>query len=445
MERFSKTTSHKNNPALSKDTMTDDFLSSYLAYASDTEVPAVFHRWAAISSIGAYLGRRYYFNHGHFQINPNMYCMLVGSPGTRKSTAIKLIKKLIVQAGYNTIAADKTTKEKFILDLSGEIDDTTIKSPKQVEDFLDQNLWGTDEETQNSTKPDAEIFVMADEFNDFFGNGNVEFISLLGTLWDYSGIYSNRIKNGKSVSVCNPTVSILGGNTPTSISVAFPPEILGQGFFSRLLFIYGEPNGKRITFPKSPDPLITADLVRCLQTIRSTCIGPAALSSGAETLLDRIYQTDTRVNDVRFDAYSTRRFSHLIKLCLITSASRHSRIIEERDVIYANTILSHAEHFMPKALGEFGKSKNSDVTHKILSLIERGDKPYTVKEILKHVSSDIEKISDLGTLLQKLVESDKIQTVPGVGFLAKKMIRQETNSGFVDYSLLTKEEREMVI
>lgn len=92
--------------------MNDEFLSSYLAYASDTEVPAIFHRWAAISSIGAFLGRRYYFSHGHFEINPNIYCMLIGSPGTRKSTAIKLIKKLIKTAGYDTIAADKTTKER---------------------------------------------------------------------------------------------------------------------------------------------------------------------------------------------------------------------------------------------------------------------------------------------------------------------------------------------
>ncbi len=182
-----------------------DFLSSYLAYASDTEVPAVFHRWAAITSVGAYLGRRYYFHHGHFTIFPNMYTMLVGTSGTRKSTAIKLFKKLLVQAGYDTIAADKTTKEKFILDLSGESDEaadlTKTGKAGKMEDFLSQNLWGTDEE-QAASKPDAEIFVMADEFNDFFGNGNVEFIvflALFGTILAFTAIGLRMVNQFLSV------------------------------------------------------------------------------------------------------------------------------------------------------------------------------------------------------------------------------------------------------
>jgi hypothetical protein len=370
--------------------------------------------------------------------------MLVGASGTRKSTAIKLFKKLLVQAGYSTIAADKTTKEKFILDLSGEsdVEDSAIKSGQQMEDFLSQNLWGTDEE-QAATKPDAEIFIMADEFNDFFGNGNVEFISLLGTLWDYSGIYRNRIKNGKSVSICNPTVSILGGNTPTGLALAFPADVLGQGFFSRLLFIYGEPNGKRITFPKSPDPEHTKALIESLGRIRASCIGPANLSTSAEKLLETIYHTNSGISDVRFDSYSTRRFGHLLKLCLITSAARYSKRIEERDVIYANTILSHAEHFMPKALGEFGKAKHSDVSHKIIQLVERDYAIVSFKEIWKEVNQDLEKMTDLSTLLQNLVAADKLQSIPGKGFVANRRVMKEDADGTVDYSLLTEEERKM--
>lgn len=419
----------------------EDFLSSYLQYASNTEVPATYHRWCAIAGLGAFLGRRYYFNHGHFDIHPNIYCMLVGVSGTRKSTAIKLIKKLLTEANYTTFAAEKTTKEKFILDLSGEEDDTSFGARPKVkaEDFLDKNLWGDEE----ATKPDAEIFIAADEFNDFFGNGNVEFISLLGTLWDYHGVYRNRIKNGKSVSINNPTVSILGGNTPTNLAFAFPPEIIGQGFFSRLLFIYGEPNGRRITFPKPPDPAFTKYLLGRLLHIRSTTYGNARLSTAAEKLLEKIYSKSIGVNDVRFESYTTRRFSHLLKLCLITSASRGAREITDFDVVYANTILTHAEHYMPKALGEFGKAKHSDVSHKIVTLIESHLGVVPFKEIWKHVSSDLEKMSDLATLLQNLVAADKIQSIAGRGFLPNKALIAEVSSDTVDYSLLTDEEKEM--
>jgi Protein of unknown function (DUF3987) len=429
---------------MSKDS--GDFLSSYLHYAANSEVPAIFHRWAAISGVGAFLGRRYYLSHGHFTIYPNTYAMLVGASGTRKSSAIKLFKKLLQATGYDTIAADKTTKEKFILDLSGESDEqaSTVKSPKQVEDFLSQNLWG-DEEEELSTRPDSEMFIMADEFNDFFGNGNVEFISLLGTFWDFNGIYRNRIKNGKSVSIINPTISILGGNTPTGISYAFPPEIIGQGFFSRLLFIYGEPSGRKIAFPVAPQESETSKIIESLKHIRATSFGESNITPGARKLLESIYQVGFGVPDIRFESYSTRRFSHLLKLCLITSACSYSKVIDEHAVIYANTILAHAEHFMPKALGEFGKSKNSDVSHKILALIERSYEVITFKEIWKHVSNDLEKMGDLATLLQNLAEADKLQAIPGKGYLAKRRVIDDSFSKFIDYSLLTEEEIRMTV
>jgi hypothetical protein len=421
---------------------TGDFISEYISYASESsEVPATFHRWAVISGIGAMLGRQYYFNHGHFTLYPNTYCMLIGSPGTRKSSAIKLMKKILIEAGYNTIAADKTTKEKFLMDLAGETGEENKKlSPDEL---LDQNLFG---DSDGSPGADAEIFIMADEFNDFFGNGNIEFISLLGTLWDYSGVYKNRIKNGKSIAVTNPTISILGGNTPTGFSLAFPTEILGQGFFSRILLIYGEPNGKRIAFPKAPSQQSTYNLIKSLKELRLHALGAATLTTTAERLFEKIYSHRIHVDDVRFESYSNRRFTHLIKLALITSAARRSSRMEEQDIIYANTILTYVEQLMPKALGEFGKAKHSDVSHKIISLAESAEHVITFKEIWRHVNNDLEKMQDLSTLLQNLVAADKLQAVPGgKGFLPRRRVIEYSDSSLFNYELLTEEERKLVI
>lgn len=411
-----------------------DFFSQYLEYTSGIEPPAVFQRWCAISGIGAYLGRQFYFQHGHFVIYPNTYTMLIGSPGTRKSTAIKLMRSLLVQSGYGTIAAEKSTKEKFLLDLSGE-GDGNLSS----DDILDQNLFG-----DGAGKSDAEMYIMADEFNDFFGNGNIEFVSLLGTLWDFSGTYRNRIKNGKSVDIHNPTVSILGGNTPTGFSLAFPTDILGQGFFSRILLIYGEPNGKRIPFPERPSEEATAGIIEQLRRIKSSVFGPAELTPDAKRLLDKIYHLNPTVDDVRFESYSNRRFIHLIKLCLIHCAARESNSISEQDVVYSNTVLTHSESFMPRALGEFGKGKNSDVTHKVLQVISGFEGVATFKDIWCHVHSDLEKMGQLQEILVNLHAADKIQSVPDLnGYLPKRRIALAEDASIVDYSLLSAEERRM--
>lgn len=418
----------------------DDFFNHYISYMADSagEVPAFFNRWSLISGIGALLGRKYYLSHGNFQINPNIYCMLIGSPGTRKSSAIKLLKKFMLAAGYDKIAASKTTKEKFLMDLAGIGEDD---SSADTQSILDQKLWGDDPEI----KEDAELFVMADEFNNFFGNGNIEFLSLLGELWDCDGIYESRTKNFKAVKVYNPTVSILGGNTPTNLALAFPPEIIGQGFFSRILLIYGEPNGRKIAFPKVPSAAAAGEIVEYLRRIKALS-GGVTLSDEAEKLLERIYTEITGFPDVRFESYSTRRFNHLIKLCLITAASRLSNKIERGDVIYANTVLVHTEHLMPKALGEFGKSRNSDISHRIITLLESADGLMTFKDIWKHVSSDLEKMQDLATMLQNLVSADKIQNVKvgaTAGFLVKRLLKLEHNTEFVNFDLLTPEERKL--
>lgn len=408
----------------------DSFISQYLSYTSDSEVPITFNRWATISGIGAILERNLHIPFGHSQLFPNQYAMLIGSAGTRKSSAIKLMKSIMVRAGYTTISAERTSKEKFLLDLSGH-EDTPMGSG---DDILEKNLFGDLNESE--TRPMA---IMADEANDFFGLGNIEFLSMLGSLWDWSGPpYQNRIKTGKSVSIPNPTITIFAGNTPVGFSQAFPPEILGQGFFSRLLLIYGEPNGRKIAFPRTPPESETTEIVRALQLIKSYHQGALQISDTATTLLEYIYNNNVPINDLRFDSYSNRRFTHLLKLCIIVAASQYSKSVTESIVIEANTYLSYIENLMPKALGEFGKSRNSDVTHKILGFIEAHD-GCTLKDLIKLVSSDLEKTSDIGDIIRKLSSSEKIQTINGI-FLPMRKKGLVDTSGTIDLSYLTPEE-----
>jgi hypothetical protein len=100
--------------------MDDDFISAYLDYIGETEAPTLYHRWCALAALGTYLGRQYSLKFGHSNLHTNLYVMLIGVPATRKSTAIKIAKKLMVSAGYSHLSSDRTSKEKFLLDLAGE-------------------------------------------------------------------------------------------------------------------------------------------------------------------------------------------------------------------------------------------------------------------------------------------------------------------------------------
>lgn len=413
----------------------DNFLQQYLSYVGETECPTIYHRWCCLSMVGTYLGRTYNLEHGHFNLNPNLYVMLIGAPGARKSTAIKIAKTIIKGAGYTSISAERSSKEKFLLDLAGE-DIGNTSAQDSLDNLLDQNIWG---ESANGIN---EMYIACDEFNDFIGTGNIEFISILGSLWDYNGVYSNRIKTGKSVSINDPTISILGGNTPANFIRAFPPDILGQGFFSRLLLIHGESSGRRITFPKKPSIDSTNSLILNLQRVKASAIGTATLTKEAEKLLDKIYQTDKGLDDVRFESYSQRRFAHLLKLCLITSACSYSNSITTDHVVEANTILTHTEKYMSNALGEFGKSRNSDITHKIMQVLNNSYSPMSISELWIQVHKDLEKMTELAEMIRNLVQANRIVPANG-GFLAVKSIAEEINNDVLNYDYLTEEEREM--
>ena len=407
------------------------FFTSYLAYTSDSEVPVSFHRWSAIAGIGAILERNIYTEFGHSHIFPNQFSMLIGTSATRKSSAIKLMKSFLRKAGYDTIAAERTSKEKFLLDLAGD-------SPDSGDNILERNIFG-DSGNESDLRTMA---ILADEANDFFGISNMEFLSMLGSMWDWHGPpYSNRIKTGTSVLIPNPTISILSGNTPTGFATAFPPEILGQGFFSRLLLIYGESNGKRIAFPKTPEPAETFYITEFLKRIKSYHFGKLEYTPEAKRLLTNIYELAESMGDPRFDSYSGRRFTHLLKLCLVVAASKLETEINHDTVIQANTYLSYAESLMPKALGEFGKSRNSDLTHKVLSFIESGNDGLgvTLKEIMKTVSSDLDKPADMGDIIRKLSVAEKIQSIGGT-FLPMKKKGIKNKAGMIDVSYLTEEE-----
>ena len=418
--------------------MSEDFISAYLEYTANTEVPKFYHRWCCMSMIGAMLGREYNLPFGHSKINPNMFCMLIGEPGTRKSTAIKMSKKLLRATGYKQFSSDRSTKEKFLLDLENAEELATD------EDIISKQLFG-DGMMEGEYK---EMYIACDEFNDFIGLGNFEFISLLGSFWDWDDTvpYENRIKNGRSVKIPNPTISIIGGNTATNFKMAFPPDVKGQGFFSRLLLVYGEPKTEekdKITFPEEPDPVRTKDLIVQLNRIKELVKGKSVFTEEAKLVLDRVYKSTKPMADPRFQNYWSRRLTHILKLCLISSASRCSVVIEAPDVIYANSILTYTERLMPKALGEFGRSRHSETTHKLMAILDRADTPMSLVDLWKAVSQDLDTMDQLRSILSSLATADKIQIV-GSGFLGKREVFSYKNSELLNFDFLTKEEKEFV-
>lgn len=436
----------KVSPLPNSITKKPDFISTYLEYTSKTECPTFFHRWCALSSLAAWIGRDIYFPFGHTKVHANMYVMLVGLAGTKKSTAIKIGSKLLKQAGYKNFAAKKTRQEKFLIDMasiSGIVEGELSSGGKLDEsDILDANLFGNEEASADHL-PSAECFISADEINNFIGTGNLDFMSILGELWDIDEPYDYKLKNSKSVIIATPTLNLLGGNTFVGFNKLFPPEATEQGFFSRMLFIYAEPKGREYTIPPEPDMELQHKLLEQLAEIKKVVKGKVTISDAGYVLLDKIYMSWGGMDDVRFDSYENRRIIHLLKIAMLLMATRLSTELSEQDILHANTILTATEHLMPKALGEFGKARNSDIIHKVVAVIESKTTPSTFQDIWKVVFNDLDNRNQLVEIISSLQVAEKIQPVAGdrPGYLPIKKVREEAVSGSLDWSILRDDER----
>lgn len=421
------------DPHINPDGSTD-FFKHYLDYTSGTEVPAHANRWSSIGMLGAWLGRNIYVKFGSAKLYANQYIMLLGEAGSKKSTAIKTAKRVLKQAGYTNFSAEKISKEKFLEELSKQ--QGAAASVGGFDNILDQQLFGEIDDCDY-----RETWICADEFNEFFANNIFEFCSTLGNLWDYDGKYENSVKHGQSVVIPNPTVSILSGNTPTTFSNTFPAETIGQGFFSRILAIHIKESGRRITWPKEPTEVESDLLVQRLIEIKNYHTGEVTVTDESLKLIDRIYQNWKRIPDSRFESYSNRRLTHLIKLCLIHAASRLSTTIDPIDIRRANTVLDYTEHYMPEAFGEFGTARNSGMTHKIIKELELSTELLDLHALWAKMQLDFDKIDTFQSHIMGMVQAGKLQYTPQGKLLPMKRILETPTNEFLDYRYMIAEER----
>lgn len=400
-------------------------LKDIIKLAENQEAADFSYLWAGLSCIAAQLARNVYIPFGNGKIYPNLYVMFVGDPGKRKSTAIKDLKKRIKAAGYQNICGDKVTMQKYLLDLAG-VGEGSIEDSNITEFNLGITL---------GTNDYVESYINQDEFSDFIGINNYPFISLLGNFWDIDEPYVYRTKNGQSIEIPSPIVNILGATTPSQFNTIFPPAISEQGFLSRLIIVNIPESKRKIARPLPSDASVIEKVVDGLKAVRKLS-GELVMSDAVWAKLEEIYLSWKPVEDTRFAHYSTRRHTQLLKLCILATCSRYTVEMSVDDVIFANTLLSFTEHFMPQALGQFGKNKDGDVNSKVISYL-RSSFPTakSLQDIIIPISTETDVMS-LQKILNNLVVAEKIVAASNGKYLPKLPSYKDIKTSHVDWSML---------
>lgn len=412
------------------------FLNDYMAMVEDTESPRLFHIWSAISGASAALGRRCYLPFGPMKIYPNHYVALVGTPASRKSTAINLMRKQLRKSTSVRLGPSDTAGQR-----QGIIE--AMKTSTNESEYLnnveiaygEHSLLGMSAADMASVtnEPDPDvgiitakdkhtIFFAASELSKLIGQNNLSMIDFLTTMYDGDD-YDYQIKGGK-ISLTDPLINIIAGTTPTSLALSMPPAAGGQGFLSRIILVYGARKYKLVPRPTEPNPDHVAAVRNGFNRAYLEVSGEFSETPDARAYSESLYDIPLGMDDPRFGYYHERRYTHLIKLAMVLAGLRGSSVIVKDDYLEAHRLLRATEKGMPDALGQFGMNPLAALKQSMLEYIrEQGSVTVDALRATFHRDARSAEFMEALNDLTKTKHAVMSQATSGIAMITATMIK----------------------
>lgn len=370
-----------------------DWLQAYIAFTQRTEPAQLYHLWSGIQAITSCLQRKCWLSWGHQIIYPNLYVLLVGPPGGRKGSAMRIAKSLI---------------QEITIPMSSDCLGSIQTLYKELMD-AEQNYRSAD----GSIHAHKSLSVWSEEFQVFIGDSNPQIIQNLTDLFDAPSTWNySTLKRGiEGLSCC--WLNIFGAITPRLLQSKLSHDAVGGGLLSRLLFVvaYGKEKKVALEF-LSPEELQLRDwLIEDLAHIKAIA-GEFRFSERAAQVYAEWYNhpdSDRALDDDKFVGYNGRRALHLRKLCMVICASdaHANRVMTEDHFRKALAILQITEREMPNAFFGLGSGQHANVLAGMILAFQHGA-TLTWEGLLEQFKMDM--LPDgLWSVLQSLIQSGKVR------------------------------------
>ena len=367
-----------------------DWLEYYMKYTQRTEPPELYHLWSGLTAISSALRRKCYCNWGALRgyVYPNVFVSLVGPPGGRKGTAMKIAKSFVQDLGV-ALGADSLGSTQAL-----------YKELMDAEDsFVDNGI----------TRKHKSLSIWAEEFQVFLSDKDQMLLASLTDLFDCADNWKYKTLARKTEDISNCWITIVGAITPSLLQTKLTQDAVGGGLISRIIFVVGQgPKQRRaLQFLTDEEEDIQQKLGTDLQEIANLA-GPFTLSKEFLKAYVRWYEQEydeTGVPSERFLGYNHRRPLHLNKVCMLVSASEsNDMIITESHFEKALAIMQLTEQQMPNAFYGLGLSSQANVYAKVMAFIDERDS-FDWTELVRNFHLDVENISQLRGYIEMAEQS----------------------------------------
>jgi hypothetical protein len=370
----------------------NSWIDSFVEYTADLESPLIFRRWAAITAIGATLEQKVWAETTG-PIYSNMYTFLIGHPGVGKSRTIGAARALCESIEGFPVGPQSCSKASLVDALKDSTRNVTKYHPEQVS------------EQYNS------LTLFADDWQVTMPEWDRELVAGLTTFYDVIIPYKETKRTKElRINIKAPQLNILAGSTPKQIMDTMKEGSWEQGFTSRIMFIFSdERHINETAFGRKAKN--DSDLIHDLHVISSLW----GQLGNSEDFIQRVDSWRKAgmppvPNHPRLLHYNSRRFVHLLKMCIVACVDRGQKlIITVEDFQRALGWLIEAEYHMPDLFKAGAGNADAKAMEEIIHFLKiKGSAGEG--EILKFAIDYIPAAS-VRNILQLMVLSNRIKPI----------------------------------
>jgi hypothetical protein len=341
----------------------DDWLKSFLEYASFGEAPYKMLFWTGVSTIAGALRRQVWIDMKYFQWVPNFYIIMVAPPGiVSKSTTASIGMNLLKQIKDVKFGPDVVTWQALVQSLG---ESTRLVLDKSTGEYL----------------PMSCVTISSSEFGTFLNPQDREMVDVLVSLWDgQKGAFSKVTKSSGNDLIENPWINIIACTTPAWISGNFPEYMIGGGFTSRCVFVYTDRKRQEIAYPDEHVPehfkAIQQDLIHDLEIISQLVgeykLSPEAREWGTAWYTKHWQNPPAGLSTDQFGGYLARKQTHIHKLAMVVAAARSDDLVITQDALEtAETFVSALEKDMPRVFARIGQTDITKGAYDLLEIVRK--------------------------------------------------------------------------
>jgi hypothetical protein len=369
------------------------FLRNYQKFTSGNEAHPVYHHYCGLVALSSIVSRRVWIDLGYFNIYPNLYVVLVGPAGNRKTTAMSTTKKLLRELQEIPFSAECQTKESLVRELSENTRNFKLSSDSALMVYHPMTICVT-------------------ELSQFLGINSAHMVDFLVTVYDQD-FYDVKTKNKGNDTIIGPYITLLACTTPSWITTYLRHDVISGGFSRRCIFVYETEKTDRIAFPKITPEMDIAwkDLLKRSRQLLKIG-GPFTWDSDSKKWYENWYvNLKIPQSEVMARFYESKHVQMLKMAMLIALSESDDLIMRIEYMETALAMLDLVEQNLERVFSGMGRNELNNVCAKVIELLHGMPQKCIPEKLLKKQMFSEANSNEIYEIIKHLTTTEEVDRV----------------------------------